>query len=158
MLRLGRLVYGRLLFAMQIFVLAVRLCLKRDFRHIAHQSRQSLIATTSLRFALGFCRRSSPAAACSIIWHDIAQKKEQFARLLFFLCGYSATIFTFPPNLPLRKGGYKLGERLSNHSSFYGVAGIKGIYFQRYSRFTSLLLGGRVPFCMNKGTRTVGKI
>ena len=57
--RLGRLVYGRLLFAMQIFVLAVRLCLKRDFRHIAHQSRQSLIATTSLRFALGCCRRSS---------------------------------------------------------------------------------------------------
>ena len=73
MLRLGRLVYGRLLFAMQIFVLAVRLCLKRDFRHIAHQSRQSLIATTSLRFARGFCRRSRPAAACSIICHDIAR-------------------------------------------------------------------------------------
>ena len=106
MLRLGRLVYGRLLFAMQIFVLAVRLCLKRDFRHIAHQSRQSLIATTSLRFALGFCRRSSPAAACSIICHDIAQKKSS-SQDCSFLCGYSATISTFPPNLPLRKGGHK---------------------------------------------------
>ena len=72
MLRLGRLVYGRLLFSTQIFVFAVRLCLKRDFRHIAHQSRQSSIATTSLRSALGFCRRSSPAVASSIICHDSA--------------------------------------------------------------------------------------
>ena len=47
--------------------------LKINFRHIAHQSRQSPIATTSLRFALGFCRRSSPAAACSIVCHNIAQ-------------------------------------------------------------------------------------
>ena len=38
-----------------------------------------------------------------------------------FLCAYSATILTFPPNLPLRKGGYKLGERLSNRSSFFCV-------------------------------------
>ena len=43
----------------------------------------------------------------------------------YVLCGYSATIFTFPPNLPLRKGGYKLGERLSNHSSFF--VRIKGL-------------------------------
>ena len=60
MLRLGRLVCGRLLFAAQIFVLAERLCSKINFRNIAHQPRQSLIATTSLRSALGFCRRSSP--------------------------------------------------------------------------------------------------
>ena len=97
MLRLGRLVYGRLLFAMQIFVLAVRLCLKRDFRHIAHQSRQSLIAITSLRFALGFCRRSSPAAACSIICHDIARMFEASdfsSRSSFFCCiGANASPF-----------------------------------------------------------------
>ena len=46
---------------MQILVLAGRLCLKINFRHIAHQTRQSSIATTSLRSALGCCRRSSPA-------------------------------------------------------------------------------------------------
>lgn len=60
MLRLGRLVYGRLLFAVQILVLAVRLCLKIGFRHIAQQPRQSLIATTSRRSALDCGRRSSP--------------------------------------------------------------------------------------------------
>ncbi len=60
--RLGRLVCGRLLFATQIFVFDGRLWLKRTFRHIAHPSRQSSIATTSLRSALGCCRRSSPAA------------------------------------------------------------------------------------------------
>ena len=43
----------------QILVLAVRLCLKINFCHIAHQPQQSSIATTSLRSALGFCRRSS---------------------------------------------------------------------------------------------------
>jgi hypothetical protein len=59
-LRLGRLVYGRLLFAVQILVLAVRLCLKFGFRHIAQQPRQSLIATTSRRSALDCGRRSSP--------------------------------------------------------------------------------------------------
>ena len=59
--RLGRLVYGRLLFATQIFVFDGRLWLKINFRHIAHPSRQSSIATTSLRSALGCCRRSSPA-------------------------------------------------------------------------------------------------
>ena len=42
-----------------------------------------------------------------------------------FSCAYSATIFTFPPNLPLPKGGYKLGERLSNHSSFFVDAPVK---------------------------------
>ncbi|MBE6213929.1 MAG: hypothetical protein E7131_04525 [Rikenellaceae bacterium] len=26
----------------------------------------------TLHSALGFCHRSSPAAACSIVWHDIA--------------------------------------------------------------------------------------
>ena len=57
--RLGILIYSRLLFAMQIFVFAVRLCLKINFRHIAHQSRQSSIVTTSMRSALGCCRRSS---------------------------------------------------------------------------------------------------
>jgi hypothetical protein len=59
-LRLGKLVYGRLLFAVQILVLAVRLCLKIGFRHIAQQPRQSLIATTSRRSALDCGRRSSP--------------------------------------------------------------------------------------------------
>ena len=57
--RLGILIYSRLLFAMQIFVFAVRLCLKINFRHIAHQSRQSSIVTTSMQSALGCCRRSS---------------------------------------------------------------------------------------------------
>ena len=60
MLRLGKLVYSRLLFAVQILVLAVRLCLKIGFRHIAQQPRQSLIATTSRRSALDCGRRSSP--------------------------------------------------------------------------------------------------
>ena len=97
--RLGRLVYGRLLFAMQIFVLAVRLCLKRDFRHIAHQSRQSLIATTSLRFALGFCRRSSPAAACSIICHDIARNFEASdLKVVRLFCCFGANASTRPCN------------------------------------------------------------
>ncbi|MBQ6584981.1 MAG: hypothetical protein IIX42_07535, partial [Alistipes sp.] len=36
-----------------------QLCLKINFRHIAHQSRQSSIVTTSIRSALGCCRRSS---------------------------------------------------------------------------------------------------
>jgi len=57
--RLGRLVYGRLLFATQIFVFAVRLCLKINFRHIAHQPRQSMIETPSLRSALGCCEPST---------------------------------------------------------------------------------------------------
>ena len=43
----------------QILVFDRRLCSKIAFRHIAHQPRQSSIATTSLRSALGFCRSSS---------------------------------------------------------------------------------------------------
>ena len=37
----------------------------------------------------------------------LGTKKEQTLVLLFFYAHW-ATIFTFPPNLPLAKGGYKL--------------------------------------------------
>ena len=37
----------------------------------------------------------------------LGTKKEQTLVLLFFYARW-ATIFTFPPNLPLTKGGYKL--------------------------------------------------
>ena len=47
-----------------------------------------------------------------------------------FFCAVSATILTFPPNLPLRKGGYKLGEQLSNHSSFSCACSYKDPYSQ----------------------------
>ena len=93
----------------------------------------------SLRSTLGFRRRSSPVSGSMV-------------------CLVLAIIFTFPPNLPLGKGGYKLGEQLSKHSPCvqirivcYGVAGIKYIFdFQMYSRFTSLPLGGRVPLSAQK--------
>ena len=59
--RLGRLVYDRLLFALQRFVFVARVCLKRNFRYFAQQARQSTIATTSLRSALNCGSRSSHA-------------------------------------------------------------------------------------------------
>ena len=49
-----------------------------------------------------------------------ALQKKLFTRQLFF-CAVSATIFTFPPNLPLRKGGYKLGERHFKSFVFFFV-------------------------------------
>ena len=65
--RLGRIVFGRLLFATQIIVLAERLCLKMNFRPIAQQPRQSSIASTSLRSALACCRSSSHIVGSSMV-------------------------------------------------------------------------------------------
>ena len=48
----------------------------------------------------------------------------------------SATILTFPPNLPLRKGGYKLSAKLRRRLFRDKMV----FYFQRYPRFTSLHL------------------
>ena len=59
-------------------------------------------ASPALR--LRFARRPSPFIRTS--------KIEQSVLTALFFCAGAATIFTFPPNLPLTKGGYKLGERL----------------------------------------------
>ena len=53
---------------------------KSNFRPIAHQPRQSSIATTSLRSALGFCRRSSPK------WQSVS----------WWWCGSVVLVFSFP--------------------------------------------------------------
>ena len=83
--RLGILIYSRLLFAMQIFVFAVRLCLKINFRHIAHQSRQSSIVTTSMQSALGCCRRSSLSQFGEYEVNDPAkQTVEQLCLKIYF--------------------------------------------------------------------------
>ena len=106
MLRLGRLVCGRLLFAAQIFVLAERLCSKINFRHIAHQPRQSLIATTSLRSALGFCRRSSP-----LCWF------ESLARCGTLQATYSGRLFRLIKELVQSVSVWQYCLRLSNVQS-----------------------------------------
>ena len=55
------------------YCLCVTIVLENKFSHIVPQTQQSSIATTSLRSALGFCRRSSPTGTYLIICHDVAQ-------------------------------------------------------------------------------------
>lgn len=108
------------------------------------------------------------------MWH-FKNRAVSFDRSIF-LCGYSATILTFPPtslwereaiNLacdfqgirlfccfgqmqalaPATKKTWSATPRLNMCNKEYGLWGCgdrKILYFQRYPRFTSLPLGGRV--------------
>ena len=57
LLRLGRLVFVRVWFAIANLCVCVAIVYENEFSHIAPQTQQSSIATPSLRSALGFCRR-----------------------------------------------------------------------------------------------------
>ena len=57
---------------------------------------------------------ASPALRLAVESLYPHRKKSSSQDCSFFLCGYSATILTFPPNLPLRKGGYKYYANLGS--------------------------------------------
>ena len=125
MLRLGRLVYGRLLFAVQILVLAVRLCLKIGFRHIAQQPRQSLIATTSRRSALDCGRRSSPNNRYFFKGVPASPRCRATFENKIFVAGVSSkeNFCTFAP-----RRAQKLFGHIKQHTNLHQYISVSSIY------------------------------
>ena len=101
LLRLGRLVCVRLLFALANLCLCQTNVFENKFSAIICQSQQSSIATSPLRSPLGFCRRS-------IRWWLMG--------MCFFSFQFSAFSFPFDWLLPPFDSGkiYTIGARLSS--------------------------------------------